>query len=204
MTGSVSSRYASWSPRSSSAGSPDTVSVSVSPVIPLRTRTFAPVIRSRIAVLDKALVAGRSQARSAASVRPRSAAVSWIVPPASVIAMLASFLRSSMNRWWARTPLSSHIDVTPLAACIRLSTTVPPLGSVVRSAVALATSATLSGVTSTAARPSASSSASVGTPSLAGSSAMNTTWPGSKLRVKASETSAAVIPGSIPRRSARD
>jgi hypothetical protein len=33
---------------------------------------------------------------------------------------------------------------------------------------------------------------------------MNITWPGSKLRVKASETSAAVTPGSIPRRSATD
>jgi len=74
-------------------GSPETVSPTVSPPIPLRTRTLAPVMRSRIWVLVSRLVAGRPQARRAASVIPRFAGVSWICPPASVISMLASFLR---------------------------------------------------------------------------------------------------------------
>ena len=90
------SRYACCRPRSSSAGSPETTSDAVSPLMPLRTRTLAPVIRSRMSVLDRALVAGRSQARRAASVMPRSAAVSWIAPPARVMTTLASFLRWSM------------------------------------------------------------------------------------------------------------
>ena len=72
--------------------------MTVSPLIPLRTRALAPVMRSRISVLESRLVAGRSHARSAASVMPRFAGVSSMTPPASVMAMDASFLRWSMWR----------------------------------------------------------------------------------------------------------
>src|SRR5262245_47769083 len=108
-----------------------------------------------------------------------------------------------MCRWWTRTPLSSHIDVTPLAACWVRSTTVPPWGSAARSVVGHATSAGLSGLTSTATRPSAVKSASLGTPSLAGSSAMNTVRLGSNVVANTSETSRAVMPGSSRWSSAR-
>ena len=164
--------------------------------MPARTRTLAPVRRSRICVLDSALVAGRCQARSAASVMPRLAAVSSMTPPARVIAMVASFLRWSMKRWCTRTPLSSHIEVMLLAACARLSTTAPPPGSVDSSMAARAASAGLSGVTSTAARPSARRSASFGTSSVTGSSQMKRARPGSKSAAKVSDTSRAVMPGS--------
>ena len=89
-------------------------------------------------------------------------------------------------------------------ACVWLSTTVPPVGSVASSAVARATSAGLSGVTSTAARPSAEQ---LGLRSARrrsrGSSAMNSAPARIEVAAKASETSAAVMPGSSRCSSAR-
>ncbi len=74
------------------------VRVTLSPPMPLATRALAPVMRSRMSVLDSFRVAGRSQARSAASVMPRLAGVSSMTPPASVMAMVASPLRWSIRR----------------------------------------------------------------------------------------------------------
>ena len=88
------------------------------------------------------------------------------------------------------------MEVTPLAACDTLSTTAPPLGSAESSVVARATSAGLPGLTEAAARPRVRNSASLGTPSVAGSSAMKMPFFGSKAAVKVSETSRAVMPGS--------
>jgi hypothetical protein len=147
-------------------------------------------------VLDSVLVAGRSHARRAASVIPRLAGLSSITPPASVMATLASPRRWSIARWCTRTPLSIHIDVTPLALCVSVSTTVPGVGSVASRVVARGTSGSFSGLTSTAVRPSASSSGSVGTPSPEGSSTSVSDRLGSKFAAKASETSRVVIPGS--------